>query len=249
LTLYRDFYYPLNVFMHILTQEEGRVAYLHYGLFDRSGESIIDAQDRSTGLLLSRLPPPPARILDVGAGLGTTLATLTRIGYHADGITPDEHQIAMIESRYGDSVRVRCTRFEDLDATMRYDTILFQESSQYIDSEALFAKARELTSHLIVLDEFSLQPVDFEGALRPLEGFLAAADRNGFIKSADIDVSRQAAPTIDYFLSRFPRYRATLFADLGIAAPQVDALIASGERYRDLYARGVYGYRLLEFRR
>ena len=38
---YRDFYYPLNVFMHILNQEEGGVSYLYYGLFERSDESIV----------------------------------------------------------------------------------------------------------------------------------------------------------------------------------------------------------------
>ena len=37
LIAYRDFYYPLNVFMHILTHEEGAVRYLHYGLFDAGG--------------------------------------------------------------------------------------------------------------------------------------------------------------------------------------------------------------------
>ena len=68
LIAYRDFYYPLNVFMHILMHEEGAVRYLHYGLFERDDDSIDVAQERSTELLLSRLPPPPARLLDVGVG-------------------------------------------------------------------------------------------------------------------------------------------------------------------------------------
>src|ERR1051325_6896741 len=110
---YRDFYYPLNVFMHILTREEGRVDSLHYGLFDDPSESIAAAQERATGFLVSLLPPPPARILDAGAGLGTTLALLTRMGHHAVGITPDEKQIASIHARFGDAVHATCTRFED----------------------------------------------------------------------------------------------------------------------------------------
>ena len=63
---YRDFLYPLNVFMHILTNEEGGVANLHYGLFERPDESISFAQERSTELLLRHLPPPPARLADPG---------------------------------------------------------------------------------------------------------------------------------------------------------------------------------------
>src|SRR5882672_4013523 len=96
---YRDFYYPLNVFMHILIREEGTVRYLHYGLFEDANERIALAQDRSTSFLLSRLPPPPARLLDVGVGLGTTLERLTRLGYDAEGITPDEKQIAVAGTR------------------------------------------------------------------------------------------------------------------------------------------------------
>src|SRR5207302_9727632 len=71
---YRDFYYPLNVLLHLLTLEEGRVDYLHYGLFEDTGEPIRAAQERSTELLLSRLPALPGRLLDVGVGLGTTLS-------------------------------------------------------------------------------------------------------------------------------------------------------------------------------
>src|ERR1041384_6840219 len=95
---YRDIYYPLNVFMHILTQEEGGVAALHYGFFERTSvddEPLRDAQERATSMLLARPPPPPARILDAGCGLGTTLAKLLARGYDAIGINPDAKQIAM----------------------------------------------------------------------------------------------------------------------------------------------------------
>src|SRR5437588_4097562 len=146
--------------MHILTHEEGGVRYLHYGLFERADESIDAAQERSTELLLSRLPPPPARLLDVGVGLGTTLARLIELGYHAEGITPDAQQATMA------AVPVTVTSFEEYgappsrrldrrrpaaaegakdgdrtageDAGVPFDVILFQESSQSIDSDALF---------------------------------------------------------------------------------------------------------------
>lgn len=246
---YRDFYYPLNVFMHILTHEEGGVDYLHYGLFDREGESIAVAQERSTELLLARLPPPPARVLEVGVGLATTLRRLTELGYDATGITPDEKQIATIRDRYGDAVRVECARFESYAGAGRYDAVVFQESSQYIEANALFSKAAELTARVIVLDEFALGPVDFEGALHPLAGFLEAATRHGFALTENVDLSGRAAPTVDYFMQRLPRYRELLMHDIGISAEQVEGLITSGATYRDLYRRGVYGYRLLQFAR
>lgn len=244
---YRDFYYPLNVFMHILTHEEGGVAYLHYGLFHRIGDSIATAQERSTELLLTHLPAHPARLLDVGVGLGTTLNRLTQMGYAAEGITPDDKQIAMLQARFGDAVHVRCMRFEDLPADS-FDAVVFQESAQYIESNSLFAKARELTSQVIVLDEFTMQESE-EATLHRYDAFLAAAERHGFRKSQELDLSEQAAPTIDYFNERLPRYRDLLVQDLGLTSQQVDDLVENGHRYRALYTRGIYGYRLITFQR
>ena len=238
---YRDFYYPLNVFMHILTHEEGGVKYLHYGLFDGPNDSIEVAQQRSTELLLSRLPTPPCSILEAGIGLGTTLARLTRLGYDATGITPDDKQIAMAKETFGAAIRVEHVAFENIQARP-FDVIVFQESSQYIPSPALFAKAREMTRKIIVLDEFSAKP---GGTLHSLDEFKAEAARNGFKVVEEIDLSQRAAPTVDYFMARLDRFRGALIADLGLKNDQVDELIASGRNYRQLYANGTYVYRLL----
>ncbi|HEV7920241.1 MAG TPA: methyltransferase domain-containing protein [Thermoanaerobaculia bacterium] len=245
---YRDFYYPLNVFMHILTQEEGRVDALHYGLFEREDEPIAAAQERSTRMLLERLPPPPARLLEAGIGLGTTLHRLTALGYDVTGITPDEKQVAAARARYP-RANIQCTPFETFRDEKRFDLILFQESSQYIQSSALFAKAAELTSRVLVLDEFALQPVARADALHPLQGFLEAAALHGFRKTEEVDLSRAAEPTVGYFMQRIARYKEPLIRDLGLTGEQVDELVTSGESYRDLYRSGVYGYRLLQFAR
>ncbi|HYO78766.1 MAG TPA: methyltransferase domain-containing protein [Thermoanaerobaculia bacterium] len=244
---WREFYYPLNVFMHILTHEEGVVpSYLHYGLFEHADDTLAAAQERSTELLLSRLPAAPARVLEAGCGLGTTLHLLTRLGYDAIGITPDDKQIAMVRERYGDEVRVECVAFEQFESPAPFDTIFFQESSQYIESNALFAKARELTSHVVVLDEFALLD---EGTLHRYDAFLAAARAHGFALIDEVDLSAKAPPTVAYFMQRIPKYREALIADLGITGQQVDELLASGQSYAELYRRGVYAYRLLELRR
>ncbi|HKR63209.1 MAG TPA: class I SAM-dependent methyltransferase [Thermoanaerobaculia bacterium] len=243
---YAEFFYPLNVFMHILTHEEGDVPYLHYALFAHDGESMAAAQEHSTELLLARLPPPPARILEVGIGLATTLARLTSMGYQAEGITPDEKQIAMARAKHGDAVRVHCAAFENFDSDRTYDVVMFQESSQYIDAEALFAKAEQLTKRVLVLDEFSLRPLD-PPALHARSAFVDAAARHGFEVHEELDLSRRAAPTIQYFLDRLPSYRERLIADLALTNAQVDDLIVSGENYLARYNDGTYGYRLFDF--
>jgi hypothetical protein len=245
---YRDFHYPLNVFMYILTNEEGSVQYLHYGLFEREGEPIGEAQERSTAMLLERLPPAPARLLDVGVGLATTLDRLTRSGYDAVGITPDEKQIAMARQRYG-SLQVHCARFEDFESAEPFDVVVFQESSQYIHAETLFKRAHRLTRRIIVLDEFAMGDARVASPLPLLDRFLIAAESSGFSLTESIDLTEKAAPTIDYFIARLPRYRTRLIADIGLSDAQVDELIASGRTYREMYRSGVYGYRLLQFAR
>jgi SAM-dependent methyltransferase len=241
---YRDFYYPLNVLLHVLTLEEGDVRHLHYGLFERADEAIGTAQERASTRILSQLPPPPARVLDVGSGLGTTLERLVLVGYDALGITPDENQIALIRKRYGDDLPLQCVRFEDLDVDAPFDVALFHESTQYIDSEALFAKAERIARTLLVLDEFAMRPVK---GLHRYDDFLAAAQRHHFSKVIDEDVSEQAAPTVDYFVPRLPRFQQRLIDDVGVTDAQIDDLIESGKRYRDRYRSGEYGYRFLRF--
>ncbi len=244
---YRDFYFPLNVFMHILTMENEGAADLHYALFE-PGDSFAAAQRRSTDLLFERLPPPPAHVLDVGSGLGTTLARLLEAGYDAEGITPDQEQVAAIRRRFDERLLVRCARFEELEGGA-YDIILFQESSQYIEASALFEKARQLTARVLVLDEFAARPLDHQGALHDLPAFLDAAAHSGFRVTENLDVSSRAIPTIDYFLSRFARYRKLLMSDLGLTSQQVDDLVSSGERYRSFYDQGTYQYWFLQLTR
>jgi SAM-dependent methyltransferase len=238
---YREFYYPLNVLLHVLTLEEGDVRHLHYGIFERAGETIGEAQDRAAELILSQLPLPPCRVLDVGSGLGTTLARLVDLGYDALGITPDAHQVAMIQQRYG-NLPLQHKRFEDMQGC--FDVALFHESSQYIDSEALFAKAAEVARTVLVLDEFAMRPSE---GLHRYNEFLGAAERHHFKKVAEQDVSDQAAPTVDYFVPRLPRFRGQLIEDIGVTDAQIDDLIKSGHRYRERYRSGEYGYRLVRF--
>jgi hypothetical protein len=277
---YRDCSYPLNVFMHVLTKESGRVEALHYGLFASDGDTLEVAQERSTALLLARLPPAPARLLDVGIGVGSLLRRLAALGYDAEGMTPDSQQLAMLRARHGTRLKAVCGRFEDFvfdadtdtdtdadadagEAPLPFDAVIFQESSQYIDSEALFRKAADLTSRVLVLDEFALPGPALTGTeltgaktigeaadgLHSLGRFLAAATAAGFEVAEEVDLSAQAAPTVDYFLDRLPRHREGLAAELGVTQEQFDALITSGLRYRERYRDGHYGYRLFDLRR
>ncbi len=129
--------------------------------------------------------------------------------------------------------------------------MVFQESSQYIDAAALFGKVRRFVEDgatVVVLDEFALGPVAAPHPLPGREAFLAAAAREGFVLEEELDLSRQAAPTVDYFLERLPRYRDSIREELGVTDAALDGLLESGRLYRELYRSGGYGYRLLRLR-
>jgi len=247
-----DFPYPLNVLRRVLALEGVATDALHYGLFESPEEPLGAAQERSTAILLERLPPPPRRVLEVGIGLGATLDRLRRLGYDAVGVTPDAAQARIARERFGPDLPVRESKFETFEDAQPYDVLIFQESSQYIESAGLWSQTRRngrAGARAIVLDEFALRPVDRPGALHRLDEFLSAAAQTGFVLEEDLDLSRQAAPTVDWFLRRLPAHRDRLTRELGVEGELFDALLESGAAYRDLYASGRYGYRLLSLRR
>lgn len=250
---YKDFSFPLNVYAHILEKEEGRVDYLHYGLFDREGCTATEAQANSTKLLWQHLPPP-CKLLEVGIGLGTILARLCNEGYSATGITPDAPQIAYAKSRYGEGLPALCAKLEDFtEDPGQWDVMLFQESAQYIDPVDLFEAAGRLLvadGKLVVLDEFALRRTEnHKEGLHFLEHFLRLAERAGFSLEARIDLSQPATPTRDWLLVAIERHSDSLRDELGISQDELDALEASNKIYHKKYTNGQFGYFLLSFKR
>ncbi|NRF66813.1 GNAT family N-acetyltransferase [Aquincola sp. S2] len=247
------FSFPLNVYARVLELREGQADYLHYGIFDRPDEPVAAAQQRASDLLWQALPPP-CRLLEVGIGLGTTLARLRAAGYEACGITPDASQVAAARTRHG-GIDAEVARLEDFNrAAGTWQTLLFQESAQYIDPVALFDAADRLLvdgpATLLVMDEFALRRrcADDTG-LHDLDAFIALAARRGWRVVQRMDLSQRAAPTLDYLLDGVCTNESRLRGELALGAAELDALNASNRRYRRLYDAGVYGYALLKFER
>ncbi len=248
-----DFTFPLNVYAHILEKEEGRVDYLHCGLFNQQGISTNEAQTNSTELLWRHLPPP-CKLLEVGIGLGTTLARLCREGYSATGITPDAPQIAYARTRYGKDLPTVCAKLENYcEETGQWHALLFQESAQYIDPIDLFEAASRLLiadGEIVVMDTFALQRTEnHKENFHYLEHFLQLAERAGFSLETRIDLTQLAAPTLDWLLISIKRHTEALCNELGVSLEALEALKASSKVYRDKYAKGQLGYFLLCFKR
>lgn len=253
LPLSARFAFPLNVYARMLERDEGRVDYLHYGLFEREGEPVLQAQERASARLWDVLPPP-CRVLEVGIGVGTTLQRLMRAGYCATGITPDAAQVAVVRARLGAEADLHLSTLEALPpAADRFELMLLQESAQYIEPLALFEAADRLLTEsacIVLMDEFAHRRDDASSeGLHLHTAFVALARRMGWTVEVDEDLSAQAAPTLAVIEALVRRQRDALLRELPVSADQLDTLVDSARRYRDHYARGLYGYRLMRLRR
>lgn len=248
--------FPLNVYARALELEVGQAESLHYGLFETPDTPITEAQRRSTELLWQHLPPP-CRLLEVGVGFGTTLARLTDAGYTATGIAPDPSQVARARDKHdkhGADLRVVYSRLEDFTGSPgEWDALVFHESAQYIAPLDLFTQADLLLTdrgEIIIVDEFALRrTAPSRENLHLLPHFIALAERFGFVVADCIDLSRQAAPTLDFLVQVIPRHAPRLESELGVTAEALAALTAANVAYREKYADGRYGYFLLKLRR
>jgi SAM-dependent methyltransferase len=249
----RDVAFPLNVYARALELEEGRAEALHYGLYETPDVPTPAAQRCSTELLWRHLPPP-CRLLEVGIGFGATLARLVGAGYAATGITPDAAQVACARARHGAGLPAVCVRLEDFaDEPGSWDGLLFQESAQYIDPLDLFTQADRLLTgrgEILIVDEFALRrTAPGHENLHLLPHFVALAGRFGFAVVEQLDLSRRAAPTLDYLLRVVPRHAEALRRDLDVSMETLDALTAAHHLNRQKFADGRYGYFLIKLRR
>ena len=99
---------------------------------------------------LSQLPPPPARILEVGGGpRGGIVAELCRAGYDAVGVDP----------RAPEGERFRAVELAEVDEE-RFDAVVAERVFHHVHPlDAAVDKLARMTS-LVVLDEFAWDRID-----------------------------------------------------------------------------------------
>jgi len=250
-SLYKALQFPINVYAHSLYLEEGHVDDLHYGLF-QEGEtevSLSSSQQRATDFLLTHLPAPPRRILEIGLGLGNTARQIAGRGYSITAITPNAKEIHLAKQSIQDQVALECVHFEEFAAPPeKYDVILLQETAQHLSPSILFNKAYRLLAKegiILIADEMSLKPI--AKSLPLLTDLHIQAQRCGFRLTEQIDLSTQSAPTLDYFIRAIEKHRTVLQTDLDLNQDRLEALLTALQDKQQKYRDSHYGYFLLSF--
>lgn len=109
------------------------------------------------------LPPPPARLLEVGCGRGALAAELDRLGWQVTGVEPDADEAELARRR---GVRVLGMPLAEVDGG-DYDAVLFTRSLHHVaDVEATLADAVRLLrpGGTVLLEEFARERVDAAAA-------------------------------------------------------------------------------------
>jgi SAM-dependent methyltransferase len=94
---------------------------------------------QEVGGLLSLMPPPPARVLDLGAGSGWTSCLFAMAGYAvtATDIAPGMVDLQRLNAtRYGVTLDATIVAdFEGIDFTEEFDVVVFYDSLHHCDDE------------------------------------------------------------------------------------------------------------------
>ena len=92
------------------------------------------------GALISLLPAPPAKILDIGAGSGWTSCFYALSGYEvtATDIAPEMAELAQANAaRYGVPLKVVVSDFESLPFENQFDAVIFYDCLHHAEDEVL----------------------------------------------------------------------------------------------------------------
>ena len=231
--------------------------HLHFGLWPDNNPQLAmeDAQQSMFEYLISFLPEPPARILDVGCGLGISANLLASKGYEVTAITPSSELIEYARKKYGDNgVDFKVLDYFNDDnsvfAEARYDVLLFQESTQYLHPlNKAIKKARYLLKDkglIIIGDEVCYDPsIKSETCVHIEKDYIIALSENGFLIKKSENLSKNVKATCDFVIDGFTENFDKIIATYNNNQQHKDRLqffLDGWKKQKKWYTEGKMGY-------
>jgi len=180
--------------------------YLHYGYWPDGltvePANVFEAQVNYANYLLKNIPEEVSSILDVGCGSGKFAEIMLDAGYSVDCVSPSPNLTKHVRNRLGDRAEIFETRYEDVRTEKRYDMILCSERFQYLLVEEAIEQTKKFLNkqgYLLICDFFKRDvpgKSPISGGHR-IERFLEYMDEQPFTKLTDLDITKEAAPSLD----------------------------------------------------
>lgn len=194
--------HPLDWELLVCTHVLGLTS-LHWGLWTTDSpltlDSLREAQERYTELILNTVPAGVRSAIDVGCGTGDLARRLAARGCRVKAIAPIanyEHRLSLDQVP---GLSWQRLRLQDLNGDGRYDAVLMIESAGYFPIALGLEQARNhLRSGgwLLVVNPFRTVETEFEVARHGLSDYLDAAREYGFVLDREIDITDAVLPTL-----------------------------------------------------
>ncbi len=189
--------------------------HLHFGFWPSNNPklAIEEAQQNMFEYMVSFLPEPPAKILDVGCGLGLSANLLALKGYETIAIAPSCELVEYAKKKYrSNGVTFRVLDYlndnNSIFAKASYDVVLFQESTQYLNPlNNAIKKAHYLLRDkglIIIGDEIcydlSIKP---ETCVHMESDYITSFSDNSFLIDNNENLSENVKATYDFIIDNF----------------------------------------------
>jgi len=201
----------LNLYSKILKNDM-----LHYGYFEDttiapdtiSIKSVEDAQILYAQNIIDLITDKKGLILDVGCGMGGLSAILTEQKFNVEALTPNKNQIRHIQNKYK-NIPVHNCKFEEVEETKRYSTVINSESFQYINLEKGLEKINAITesgAKWIITDYFRLNNDGINKSSHLLTDFIEKIDQSNWKIVYQKDITPNILPMLRFlrlYVDRF----------------------------------------------
>lgn len=230
--IYRDLNYPSNVYATLLAMTYGQVEYTGYGIGATEAleeQNLLAAQRRLAELLTGKLPPPPARVLEIGCGLGTLALRLAEAGYQLTAVS--DKSVAPVLSRRLQTAGVQfvLSPFEHFASPPAvFDVVLLHNSVHYINPLTLLSRIRHCLRPggvLLLVDAFVSDSALIQPSPLPrLSSFLQLALILGFENLEQQDLSASVPACLHTLKTLLVQHRDELSEILAIDLHRLETL-------------------------
>ena len=195
---------------------------LHFGYWPNgekpTARNFAWAQENHSKLIMDKIPEGAKRILDVGSGSGNLALKLLGAKYEVDCVIPSEYLAQAVKEKLNRQGETHICKFEDFNCHEQYDVIIFSESFQYVNINLSLEKVEKLLNpggHLLICDFFhrDVPGKSPMGGGHKWKGFQEVMANYPLNLVTDIDITNEAAPTID-LLAKFNADVASPIAEI-----------------------------------